>query len=216
MWDKALRRLFPRTISTDVRLASIVGDAAIADGNVAEGRLIPLVILDAEARPELKELVRAHAESSRAGDVNCQWGQVNQHADRVALMLHFAKPVELSVALEFEIVRQGILVEQILMAKCFYLQPGKVGDRLSDDLKAQRILVEVPDTGFRPTWDVLFQRHLVADFRERGLSRQQAKAATKGAIEKLREFSRQRAKRGGKKGVLFRFDPPPGDDAMPE
>jgi hypothetical protein len=207
MWDRTLSRLFRPKIRSDVRVASIVGDAGIADGHVAEGRLIPLVILDAEERPDLKELVRAHA-GSRAGDVDCQWGQINQRSDRVALMLHFMKPVEVSAALEFEIVRQGILVEQILVAKCLYLQPGKVGDRLSNTFNEQRILVEVPDTGFRPTWDVLLQRHLVADFRQRGLSRQQAKAATKGAIEKLREFNRQRAKRGGEAAVIFGFDDP--------
>src|SRR5687767_14346694 len=95
-----LNRLLRPKIRSDVRIASIVGDAGIADGNVAEGRLIPLVILDSEGNPELKELVRAHA-GSRAGDVNCQWGEINHHSDRVALMLHFTKPVELKIGLEF-------------------------------------------------------------------------------------------------------------------
>jgi len=199
----------PITSRIEIELAPIVGDAALAEGTIGEGRLIPLVIVDALARPDLAEFVRVHSMSG-PGDVKIRWAQLKGNSDRIVLFLRFTKPAEVNAALEFEIVRQGILVDQILTAKCLYIQPGKAGDRLSETWDAHRLLVEIPDTGFRPTWEVLFEREVVGDFRRRGLSRPQAKVATKQAIAKMREFSSVRAHRGGTKRLVFRFHKPDG------
>ena len=40
-----------------------------------------------------------------------QWGQVQGHEGTVALFLNFIRPIQLFMVLEFNIVRQGILVE---------------------------------------------------------------------------------------------------------
>ena len=207
MWRKRPPGTNPIKAKGEISLAPIVGDAAVAEGHIAEGRLIPLVIIDAEVRPDIAELIRAH-QHTPPGDVTCRWGQLQGSKDRVALFLHFTKPIQLSAALEFEIVRQGILVEQMLVAKCLYLQPGKPGDRISTSWKVPRILIEVPDTGFREAWDYLFERNLVADFKRRGLSRQQAKQVTKEALSKLRQFGSVRAHREGTKAMVFSFQKP--------
>ncbi len=41
-------------------IVPIVGDAAMA-GPVADGRLIPVLIVDTSKRPEVAELIRVHA-----------------------------------------------------------------------------------------------------------------------------------------------------------
>src|SRR4051812_2720990 len=124
MWKRRLPGQISVRPKVAVELAPIVGDAALAQGSIAEGRIIPVVIIDAVARPDLAEFVRVHS-TSGPGDVISRWGQLSRDSDRVALMLRFTKPAEVSAALEFEIVRQGIMVDQILTSKALYIQPGK-------------------------------------------------------------------------------------------
>jgi hypothetical protein len=40
----------------------IVSDAAIATGGVGEGRLVPVLIVDGEQRPDITEMIRIHKE----------------------------------------------------------------------------------------------------------------------------------------------------------
>ena len=167
----------------------VVADGAIAHPGVGEGRLIPLVILDTNRRPDLEEYIRLHQFVS-PGDVKCQWGQLIDHKNTVALILSFSRPAELVAIIEFALQRNhGMLVEQILATKALYVQAGRNGDRLKHDMNLPKVVLEVPDTGFRKFWDKIFLRHTTAGLRERGLNRADAKQAAKRAIEEMRKFS---------------------------
>jgi hypothetical protein len=113
----------------------------------------------------------------------------------VALILSFRRPAEAVAILNFDIVTQGGLVDQILTARGLYFQPGREGDRLVSTIDAPKILVEVSDTGFRDTWTSMLHHHIAKDMRKRGLSRQQAKAAASRFIEEWRRFGNVRMKR---------------------
>ena len=171
--------------------ARIINDAAVATVGVGDGRLIPLLIIDSSGRPDIEELVRVH-EHLPPGDVKVQWGDLKTTPDGIALILRFTRPLEVLLLLKFDIVRQGIVVDQILLSKALYLQPGREGDRLGNTLDAKRILIEVPETGFSKTWDEILFKHLVKDFRRRGLPKHQAKEAARGAIEEWRKIGRSR------------------------
>jgi hypothetical protein len=173
------------------RPVTIVGDAAIAAASIGDGRLIPLIIIDTSDRPDLNELIRVH-EHLPPGDVDVQWGVLPGSVDRIALVLSFKKPVEAIAVLEFNIVEQGILVDQILTAKILYLQSGQPGDRFITNPAASRIFIEIPDTGFRERWDKLFHKRVTKDMRTKGLSRQEARQAASQAIREMREFGRLR------------------------
>lgn len=165
----------------------IVADAAIAAGVIGEGRLVPLLIIDTTDRPDLQELIRIH-EHLPPGDVDVQWCILPGSTDSVALVLCFKRPIETIAILQFNIVSQGILVEQILTAKLLYLQSGRPGDRLKSTLGVPRIFVEVPDTKFRKEWEPMFHKKLAEKMRIEGLGRQQAKAAAGEAIEEMRKL----------------------------
>ena len=171
--------------------ARIINDAAVATVGVGNGRLIPLVIIDSAGRPDIEELVRVH-EHLPPGDVKVQWGDLKSAPGGIALLLRFTRPAEVLLVLNFDIVRQGGVVDQILSSRALYLQPGREGDRLSNTLDAKRIRIEVPETGFSKTWDGILFKHLVKDFRRRGLPKHQAKEATKGVIEEWRKIGRSR------------------------
>ncbi len=166
----------------------IVTDAAVMTRGRQGGRLLPVLLLDTSNRPDLAEFIRVHR-SFGPGDVKTQWGQVAGHEGTVSLILTFIRPIELFVILEFDIVKQGILVEQTLTCQGLYLTQAEAeNDRLMKNPDRPSVIVEVPDTGFRKTWDDLFHKHLAKDFRDKGLSRSDSRRAARSAIEELRKF----------------------------
>lgn len=174
----------------------IAGDGAISTGGVGDGRMLPVVILDADARLDIHEFTKLHRQSE-SGDVRVQWGQMPEYSDTVMLMLSFQRPVELKMIIAFELGRHhGSLVEQILQTNGVYIQAGTPGDRLKYTMDAPRVLAEIPDTGFRRTWDRLYFQFTAKALRARGLDRKKAKIAAQEAIAKLREIGAFRISQG--------------------
>ncbi|MDE3170209.1 MAG: hypothetical protein KGL75_08700, partial [Acidobacteriota bacterium] len=78
--DIAIKRL------EEARPVPIVADAAISTVGVHGGRMLPVLLLDCSARPEIAELIRVH-DALGPCDVVSQWGQVPGHQSTVALFL---------------------------------------------------------------------------------------------------------------------------------
>src|SRR5260370_27006884 len=173
------------------RLVRIVADGAIATGAIGDGRMIPLAIFDARARPDLAELVRVHQHLD-PGDADCQWGQIQNENDSVALMLTFKRPIELIAVLPFGLAKYDGFVDQIVHAKALYIQPGKEGDRLKYNINDPKIYIEVPNTGFELHWEKIFYRSAFRRMRADGLNRQRAKNAAKLYITEWRKMGRFR------------------------
>ncbi|MGH3932670.1 MAG: hypothetical protein ACRDTF_22155 [Pseudonocardiaceae bacterium] len=165
----------------------IVGDAAIA-GPIAEGVLIPVVILDTSNRPDIAEVIRVN--QHLPGDVSFTWGGIEGHPDDVLLVLDFERPIEARAVLRFSIEKQGILVESAVTAKAIYLQVGRQGDRLIHDLNRPKMLVELPDGEFRSRWNLLFlHRMTVVLSRRFGWSRRKAEPLARELIAELRKMT---------------------------
>lgn len=172
-------------------IVRIVGDAAIATARMVEGRLVPLLILDTAAHPQLAEFIRIQSQFP-PGDVVTQWGQLEGQDSAVVLRLEFTRPIQTSATIKFDVVTQGILVDQILTARCAYLQSGREGDRFVTPPDAARIFLEIPDTGFGPMWHRIFRRHISMHMRLSGLSSKQAAQAADQAIAEIRKFGQIR------------------------
>lgn len=181
----------PLRIPQEAKVVPIAGDAAIATSGTGDGRLIPLLILDTTERPDLAEAIRVHINFSD-GDVVVQWGELPKRHGHVALILRFQRPVEVLAIVEFDIFKQGILVEHMLANHGVYIQPGKPGDRLMHDLNVPKMLIEIPDTGFGPRWNSLYFDGVVKHLRREGLRRREAKQAAKAFIEDIRGLASAR------------------------
>lgn len=167
-------------------IVRIVADGLMSTAMVADGRMLPVLIVDTSERPDIDEYVRVHA-NAPMGDVRVQWAHAAE-LDAVILLLSFERPLVMQLRIGFRLAaHQGILVEQILAMGGFYLQAGRDGDRLKTTMDRQRITIEAPDTGFRPIWDKLFHKHTMKVLQERGLGRTQAKAAVHEAIALMRK-----------------------------
>jgi hypothetical protein len=163
----------------------IVGDAGIAGRGVLGGKLIPLAIIDTSDRLDIEELIRIQHALIMPGDVKSQWGQLEKREETVVLCLTFVRPSEASLMIEFDIARQGSLVEQAIFGKAIYIQAGRNGDRLKTDLQRPKILVELSDTGFSSVWNEIFAKQLQKKFQKNGLSRAASRHATTKVIEEL-------------------------------
>ena len=177
----------------EARVVPIVGDAAIATVSVGHGRIIPLIIIDTTERSDLAEMIRLHKHFP-PGDIVVQWGVLPNRFGHIALVLRFQRPIACAAVVEFEIVKQGILVEHILESNALYIQAGKPGDRLKHDLERSKMLIKVPDTGIRAKWDKLYSDAIFKVARKDGLGRREAKEAARSYIEQIRKFAKFRTK----------------------
>jgi len=188
------RHRFKKTIRTlHERPVPIVADAAIATEWMGDGRLIPLVVIDITDRPDLEEFVRIH-QYLGPGDADSQWATLEDSSGRVALLLTFKNPMEVTAALAFDPVKQGGLVDQIIHTRGLYIQAGRPGDRFIKKPDAPRVIVEIPDTGFAKVWDDIFFRAVVQRMRSEGLSRHDAKLVANEHITNWRKFGNFRVK----------------------
>lgn len=180
----------PQKVHIDESLAvPIVGDAGFMTKDVADGRMLAVLILDTSGRPEIAELIRIH-EHLPPGDVLSQWGSKVGDDDTVVLMLRFVRPMELELPLVFSIEKDAILIEALLTAGGVYLQAGNPGDRLIATMDAGRILVELPDQGFRPIWDKLLMDRMVKVMARRmNVRRRQARPKAAEFVKEIRKLT---------------------------
>jgi hypothetical protein len=168
----------------------IVSNAVAGKSNFADGRMIPVLIIDTSNRKDIEDMICAHKIEGR-GDVESTWVKPSD-VSKFRLWLTVTKPSRCLILLEFDLVSYGVLVEQIIQAQGLYLQPGRPGDRFSKTMDHDRILVEVPSRDFRDEWDRIWKKALFKDFRERGVPRGKAKEAADHLINQWRQFSSMR------------------------
>lgn len=172
----------------------IVGDGAIATRGLLSGHLMPVLILDTSDRPDVAELIRLQRHLP-PGDVVSTWGGRSRRASSVLLLLEFARPSELKILLEFDIAKQGLLVDSVLHVRAVGLQSGTVGDRLATTMNNGHMIVEVVATGLEPKWNEIWSRELRRNFRRQGLTKRQADHAANQLIVELRDLREFRLRR---------------------
>src|SRR5436305_870122 len=131
----------------------IVSDALMLSVGIAEGRAIPVLILDTSTRSDIEDLVRAH-EHLGSGDATTGFGSAGLLRRRLLrLFIQFHRPQRCVILLEFNVARNGGVIDQIVQSELMYIQPGKPGDRLTYTMDHPRVSVEVPSESFKPFWE---------------------------------------------------------------
>jgi hypothetical protein len=189
------REAVPIRNAAEAEPVPIVADASIATVAVGDGRMIPLLIVDASNRPDIEDMVKAHKHIDGQGDVKAGWGRPDTFFDSgvVSLILTFEKPSHCLIILRFDIGKYGGLVDQIIHSQGLYIQPGRPGDRLSTTFDNPRVLAEVPSREFQPEWDRMFRKALRKEFQKKhGMGRAESKLAAEKFITEWRDLSSKR------------------------
>ena len=164
----------------------IVGDGIIASADHLQGRAVPVIIVDAQDRADISDIFLLHRDLGRLGNVRHAWGKGPGSVLRVYLHLAFMDPVCTDVTIDFALPENANLIEVLLRAECFYLQSGKLGDRISNTAEAPRILVETLSSGFEPYWREIHLDLLMAQIRNEGQHKGISRSARKRiALERL-------------------------------
>lgn len=166
---------------------SLVGDGAIANSKTADGRLIPVMILDARENKQLEYLVKMHDQIDTA-DVISIWGVARFNSSRVDLVLFFKSPIELQVAVSLNPMKHATLIEGILISKAVYIQPGAPGDKISDNINAPKILVEIPARTTFDKWDGIFEKSVIKKLKKEGLRGKNLKEASREHISLIKDI----------------------------
>ena len=173
----------------------IIADGAIATVLWGEGRMIPVLILDTSIRPDIENFITSQYWAEMVGDTESSWSFKKRvrSLPRPILLLNFSKPSQCLLMIEFDIPRQGVLVDQILWSHGVYLQPGRPGDRLATTLKNPRIIVEVPPNEiFRGEFENVYRKAIFRHLRSEGMSRAHAKQAVNMYLRKQRDVFQRR------------------------
>ena len=161
----------------------IISDASIATAYIGEGRNIPLVIIDANERVDIEEYIINH-QKYFAGDVDSTWGF--DHNKFIILIIEVKTPTECQIVLEFDVAKQGLLIDMIMHAKALYVQTGKDGDRMINTPESPKVLFEIPaDIDVITKWNEIYFYSIVKKLKKKGLSKKQA---IDGAKEMMKQF----------------------------
>ena len=145
-------------------LTRVVATAAIACEGVANGRNIPVAIVEPDIDGKINDLIITH-KSVKNGNCECQWGTTEGY-EYAILSLSFSSPIEQKIILFFDVIKYGIIVDQILYAKCLFLMTGNSETKFSEHIGEPRILLEVPCDDFQEDWNKIYRKKYVEHLRE--------------------------------------------------
>ncbi|MDO0822532.1 hypothetical protein [Desulfosporosinus nitroreducens] len=154
---------------------NLVSDVAITSAHIANGKTVPLVILDTTDNRDIEEVILFHG-SVQQGHVKTRWGKSRDNKV-ICLIFTFINPVPKEFVVAFDTRKQGGVIDLIIKSQLLYIQPGKPKDRVSNTMDAPRLLVEVPSTYFANEWKKTFDEIMTRYFRKQGLSKKKAKSA---------------------------------------
>jgi len=169
----------------------VISDGFVANTALADGRLLPVLLIDCSSRADIEDLIKVHRYIT-PGDVKAKWGKSSKKAHKIKLILFFEKPSKCIAVLEFDILKQGGIVDQIMRCEAVILQCAKEGDRLISTLDSEKLIVEVPSKQAWDLWNEELFEALGADGRRQGMTKKEAKEYAGKVITGWREFSDQR------------------------
>ena len=146
----------PKLAEEGTIIASVTGTAALSVIGVANGRTVPVVIIQPDEEKIIDAAINAHSGIS-GGTCESQWGCTY---DRNTILLHleFTTPVAVKIIIPLDIIGNGATIDQIIHTQCMYLMTGEPGTKLSQNLRKERILLEVPSRDFVNEWRKLYKK----------------------------------------------------------
>jgi hypothetical protein len=94
--------------------------------------------------------------------------------------------------LDFDLGRQGSVIDLAMRAHAIYLQAGKPGDRLYRTLDSPRMIAELGGQMPAKKWEDLWAKATIKRLRAKGLGRSEAKGGARVLIDQFRSRLRNK------------------------
>lgn len=175
----------------DGQFVEVISTGAIAYPVVGDGRLIPCLLLNLSERADAVAMINSH-KNFAAGDMSFHWGRASNNSSSIVLDLDFIRPIKCNIPIIMSMELHSATIDQILTARAAYIQAARMGEKLSHNPSAPKIVVELPHTGFYEIWNKRYHTYWEKKLRKGGMDRKTAKAAAKAQIAGWREFGSAR------------------------
>lgn len=165
-----------------------ISDGMFSVPGLAEGRLIPCLIIDKSIAPDVDVLCKAHS-NSEPGDVITVWTrQLTLFKPKeLVLKIQFKKPIETTFGIIFNISKHYSLVDAIINSQSLKIEAGNIGDKVSQQ-KNPDILLEVPRTDFVGMWENLLENTVYEKYKKDGLDKKKANSLAREHIKSMRDL----------------------------
>ena len=170
---------------------SIVENGVISSKDIGEGRLIPALVIDVRSDKEIEDLIIVHKDIT-SGDAKFTWVRSLSNLKYFILKMEFLKPMNISFGIMFIIDSEYSLIDGILESKGFYLQTGKIGDKIVNKNQDPKILVEVPNCNFETSWNKILYKTIRRNLRKKGISKSDSLPIAKDIIKEMRSLWKMR------------------------
>lgn len=174
-----------RIETVKIRKFSFVEEGLRSHEGIAEGRMIPALVLDVEENQDIIDLFKVH-ESIVAGDVVMNWVQDFFNRKELIFKMTFSRPMKIEFGIRFLIEEDFPLIDGIIQSKGLYLRSGKKGEKISQ-VETDTILVEVPDMKMKVIWNEMLTKTLTKKYKSKGYTKTESKDIAKKHIESMRE-----------------------------
>lgn len=139
-----------KMISVNENVVNIVNDALVLQHDFCDGKPIPAIVIDTSDQAKIENMLKLHMNVDE-GEMKFSWG-ITTDKKNIMLLVESISPIELTFSILFEIEKHYAIIDEILRSQMLIIQGGKLGDRFSYNLHANKIVVEVPLTGFEEKW----------------------------------------------------------------
>lgn len=182
-------RPYLKTLSRPVY--QVIEDGLVSNAGLAEGRFIPVVILNAPENSELHDLIRIH--QGLTGDAESTWSQplTLLSPKTYHLEIHFTKPMDCRFAIEFDIKSQFVIIDGIMQSNGVWIQTGSPGDKVSQDL-VNKVLVEIPNNGMEDRWEKRLHSEMRGTVIRKGKTKSEVNKIVHEKIKTFRAISNLR------------------------
>ena len=166
----------------------IIKSGKMSIPGIADGKLIPLIIIDEDKSQKLKQLIKIHYDLP-PGDIETIWGTPLTifTPKTLRLTFNFSKHMDLSFCLIFEVKERYSLIDEIFQAQAIYLNTS---NKNTDSVKSVQggILVEVPATNAKPKWEKLLFETVKDIYKKEKISKKELNKITKEHISTMRQM----------------------------
>lgn len=162
-----------KMITVSENVVSVVSDALVLQHDFCDGKPIPAIVIDTSNHNKIDNMLKLHKNVDE-GEMKFSWGMTTDKRN-IILLVESISPIELAFSVLFEIEKHYAVIDEILRSQMFIIQGGKPDDRFSYNLNSNKIVVEVPLTGFEEKWYYIRKKYQRKRLKKMGVKNKDIK-----------------------------------------
>ncbi|KIQ16403.1 hypothetical protein RT99_20215 [Flavobacterium sp. MEB061] len=171
-----------------VQAYEIIKSGKMSIPGIADGKIIPLLIIDETKSQKLKQLIKIH-QGAPPGDIETIWiTPLSMFTPKTMhLQFNFSKHMDLSFCLIFEVKERYSLIDEIFQSQAIYLNTSNKNADSMESIKGG-ILVEIPATNSKQKWESLLLKTVKDIYKKEKIGKKELNKITKEHITTMRQM----------------------------